>query len=1018
MQAEGTATNSEISRIISLLNAMPGAALAYDGDSLAFYFNARAAKWFGVKKFDRPIPSEVLAFELARLDEQYPITLAKTPWQRAWNGEIIEALELVLSCKGQAQRVILCESKLVEGISQQAGKVVITTMSDISPLREEFRHIAREHMQLSMILEGTEAGTWLWNIQTGEVQFNERWAQIAGYTLTELSPTSIDTWLSLAHPDDLARAEQVLNQHLSGEIAHYSAVCRMRHKDGHWVWIHDRGHVYQWDSDGKPLWMAGTHLDISSIRSTEEDARASHAYIQAIVDSSSDVAIIATDTQGLITIFNPGAERLLGYSETEMVGKLTPETFHLGEEIIARGMELSAEEGKDITGFDVFVYNARRDRTETRRWTYVCKSGEHRQVSLSVGTLRDEQHNVIGFLGMAIDLSAQLAAEEQARLAAQRFAGAFNSTAVGMALVSLEGRWMAVNDAICQMLGYTRDELLLTDFQTVSYPEDLENDLAQLQQLLAGEIPHYQMQKRYYRKNGQLIYAKLWVALVRDRSGDPLHFVSQVQNNTDEYFARQALQSSEARLRGLFNLSPVGISLMDYRSGRTLEVNDASIAPSGYTREEFLAKTDRELTPPEYAPLTQTAIEQLRTTGRFGPIEKEYIRKDGTRYPILVQGILMKDSTGNEVVWSLAEDISERKRLDRIKNEFVSTVSHELRTPLTSISGALALIVGGVLGEVSDDILAMLKIAASSSQRLHALVDDLLDMDKLLAGKMELKVQTQHLVPLLDEAISSMNTFALNHGVAIQRGSDIPVQIDVDGDRLIQILTNLLSNACKHSRAGEHVTLQHTQGPQSSVILSVIDQGTGIPPEFKTRIFQKFAQADTTDASEKKGTGLGLAICKELVDRMGGVMGYESQLDNGSHFWIRLPSAKIRMTLDRQTPRVLLVEGDKKLAKLVSLQVANRICLDLANNHTQAREKIAQQRYDLMLLDLGILNIEGETLLESLLLEQYEVPIVILSGYEIPAALAGNITAVIDQHDNKLPAILSILQTLLEPGEN
>ena len=1006
----------EHSQRAALLELIPNAVLAYDGNRDNFYLNSLAAQWFGIEHSTDPIKCSTLAIKVSTVSDPRPIQAEDTPWQRAWNGQKVQGLEVILNVGEQAPRFVLCQSNS-NANTYKSTSIVVVTMIDISTINADYQSLLRDRAQMRSIIEAMHAGTWQWNLQTGETSINERWAQIGGYSLEELSPITVETWSKFIHPDDLAESRRLLNDHVTGKTSHYSTVYRMKHKNGHWVWVQSRGRVYQRDIHGNPLWMAGTNIDVSNVRAAEEDARSIQANMQALIDASSDVAIIATDIDGLITVFNTGAEKLLGYSKEEIVGILSPAAFHLEKEVLARGRELSEAEGYEITGFDVFVHAARQNKSETRKWTYVCKSGEHRIVSLVVSAVRDDSKNITGFLGLAVDETAQHAAEEQALLAAQRFAGAFSSAAVGMALVSLEGRWMEVNDAICEMLGYNRDELLITDFQTLTHPDDLQNDLDLLNSLLRDEISNYAMEKRYYKKNGELIQAKLWVAIVRNRHGTPIHFVSQIQNITEEYLAKKALESSEARLRGLFDLSPVGISLMDYKTGKPIEANDALVAPTGYTREEFMTLTDRELTPREYAPLMKNAVEQLRTLGRFTPFEKEYIRKDGTRYPILAQGILMKDPTGREVVWSLAENISERKRLDQIKNEFVSTVSHELRTPLTSISGALSLVVSGVLGEVNEEVCEMLKIASKSSVRLSALVNDLLDMDKLLAGKMDLKIEQVDLLPLLDETISGISSFAQAHEVEIVQVEDTPMKIQTDGTRLIQVLTNLLSNACKHSKPGGKVELHHTAGPDDSVILSVVDHGEGIPKAFRSRIFQKFAQADGSDSSDKKGTGLGLAICKELIERMGGVIGYESHEDKGSHFWIRLPRARTKPNKENQKPVVLHVEDDVEFAKLVSIQIDNWVSMDLATDLAMANRKIRENHYDLILLDLFLPDGSGEALWESLHLSQADVPIVILSGHEVPRRLANNVAAVLVKDETTLPRIISTLQHIFEMGE-
>lgn len=1005
----------------SLLEANPTLAFAYHGDNKSFLLNEVAADSFGLDQGTFCIKESELMVTLTHIDDQTALAPEQTPWTKVWQGETINNIELRLHAPNNKLMVVLCSGKLLFDPESKAPLAAIITMTDITTQYENETKLEKNQHHLQMILDGTNAGTWEWNVQTGEMRFSAKWSELLGYSVEELSEMNIGKWKALHHPDDVGLSEESIKAHLRGDEPFYNATGRIKHKDGRWVWLQVRGRIYQWDDNNEPLWVAGIHLDVSSVRVFEDRARTSQSYVEAVINSSAEVSIIVTDTEGLITIFNPGAQALLGYSEDEIVGKQTPAILHLESEVIARSKELSAEHGIEISGFEVFAYNARNGIPETLKWTYVCKNGDHKRVSLSTSALIEEglesEKKVIGYIGIAIDETAQLAAEEQARMSTQRFAGAFDSTAVGMALVSLEGGWLVVNDALCSMLGYTREELIAIDFQTITHPDDLENDLTLLGQLLDGTIPNYSMQKRYYRKNGELIQALLWVAIVRDRNGDPVHFVSQIQNITEEFKARQQLVSSETRLRGLFDLSPIGIILMEYRTGKVLEANRAVIAPTGYSYEEFMELSDRDITPREHAQTMALAIEQLRTIGRYEPVEKEHIRKDGSRYPVLIQGILMTESDGREVVWSLIEDISDRKRLERIKDEFISTVSHELRTPLTSISGALSLIVGGVLGEVPDEILDMLQIAAKSSERLSQLVNDLLDMDKLLAGKMDLKLELIDLNPLINDAENAMQAFATANGVRIVSTGNLKMRVRTDSGRLLQVLSNLLSNACKHSNAGGQVELHHEAGPEDSIIISIIDHGKGIPKEFRSRIFQKFAQADASDTSDTPGTGLGLAICKEIIERLGGVIGYESTEGQGSHFWIRLPRAQTEFDFSQRTPRVLHVEDDEDFAQLMKLQVSNWVDMDLATDLTSAFEKIRLNHYDLILLDLFLPDGHGETLWETIHLSQPDIPIVILSGHEVPRKLADNVAAVLLKDEYSLSQVVSTLHNIFDMGE-
>lgn len=343
------------------------------------------------------------------------------------------------------------------------------------------------------------------------------------------------------------------------------------------------------------------------------------------------------------------------------------------------------------------------------------------------------------------------------------------------------------------------------------------------------------------------------------------------------------------KLSDLYVMSPVAITLNRFSDGVFLEANPALFQMLGYTPEEFSGLSYWDLTPNKYREDEQLQLQTLQQLGRYGPYEKHFVTKQGDWLPVLLNGVLITGSDGELQIWSIIQDISERKRSEQLKNEFVSTISHELRTPLTSISAALRMVLGGMLGEVPEKIHDMLSVAAKNSQRLTLLINDLLDMEKLLAGQMAFDLQPHSVSQLLTQAAQENKSFADQYNVIFRlQFVDENICIKIDNQRLQQVLSNFLSNAAKFSTEGSSVDLG-AELSDGKVRLMVRDYGQGIPVDFQKRLFQKFSQADASDARQRGGTGLGLAISKELVERMGGQIGFSSQEHQGSCFFAIFP---------------------------------------------------------------------------------------------------------------------------------
>ncbi len=292
-----------------------------------------------------------------------------------------------------------------------------------------------------------------------------------------------------------------------------------------------------------------------------------------------------------------------------------------------------------------------------------------------------------------------------------------------------------------------------------------------------------------------------------------------------------------------------------------------------------------------------------------------------------VQDYLVKGQIDTRGLLRAMRYAQERKRLERLKDDFVASVSHELRTPMTSICASLSLLVHNAVGEIPSPASRLIAIAHTNCQRLVRLVNDILDMEKMEAGQMPFHQERVVLHPLILQAIDANREMATSCGVQLRMRDAADIDdVKADPDRLIQVVTNLLSNAIKFSPQGSDVDVAVEQG-DGVLRLTVRDHGPGIPEDFKPRVFERFAQADTSDTRPRGGTGLGLSIVKQIVDRMGGDVGFTDAPGGGTVFHVSLPvwgAAAVRRPEPKTGPeglQVLLCHDDPDHALVVGQQL-------------------------------------------------------------------------------------------------
>ncbi len=461
------------------------------------------------------------------------------------------------------------------------------------------------------------------------------------------------------------------------------------------------------------------------------------------------------------------------------------------------------------------------------------------------------------------------------------------------------------------------------------------------------------------------------------------HIGTQLGRVVERTQAEAALHHSEAKTRALIEAVPDAI-LRIGMDAAVLDYKAASGDALAGLRSITVGGTIYDALPQEVAQQTMHYMWRALQTNTAQIFECAFGEERLRDYEVRVV-------VGNEEeALILLHDITERKNADRMKNEFISTVSHELRTPLTSIRGSLGLIAGGVTGPIPPQAKALIDIALNNSERLVRLINDILDIEKIESGKMTFEMKPQPLMPLVEAAIEANRAYGTQFGVTLRLVEGLPnATVEVDSDRLTQVLTNLISNAAKFSPLDETVDLTVAR-VHGRIRVSVTDHGPGISEEFQQRIFQKFAQADSSDTRQKGGTGLGLNIARAIVERLGGSISFQTTADAGTTFYFDLP--EWRATLrdageDARNPapqeRILICEDDHDIAtQLGALVAQGGFASDIATSAAEAKTLLAQNHYAAMTLNMLLPDKNGVSLIRELRGQPHtrDLPIIIVSA--------------------------------------
>jgi two-component system sensor histidine kinase/response regulator len=359
---------------------------------------------------------------------------------------------------------------------------------------------------------------------------------------------------------------------------------------------------------------------------------------------------------------------------------------------------------------------------------------------------------------------------------------------------------------------------------------------------------------------------------------------------------------AQNKFRMLFEQSPVGMALVLHETGEFLEVNNSVLESTGYTREEFLNLSYWDLTPREYEQQEIEQLETLNKTGSFGPNFKEYIRKDGTRYPLSISGALFVDVDGRKVVWGIIEDLSNRReqeliiknqneellRLNAAKDKFFSIIAHDLKNPFSAIIGSSDLLLQKASENNIQEIDRFARIINQSSKKALDLLLNLMDWSQIQTGRIKFEPENFDIHNLVEEATGLLGCNAEEKFISIRNNLTEKTMVHADKTMISIVLRNLISNALKYTNLKGLIEIS-SELQKDSIVISVKDNGVGIAEDVLDKLFQIDGVISTPGTQKEKGTGLGLILCREYLEQNKGEIWVQSEVNEGSTFYFSLP---------------------------------------------------------------------------------------------------------------------------------
>jgi PAS domain S-box-containing protein len=744
--------------------------------------------------------------------------------------------------------------------------------------------------------------------------YNQRWVNYTGMSIEQ----SIDWgWEPAIHPDDLSNCLEQWKRTIATECD-YELECRLkRASDGAYRWHlarafplrNHKGEVSNWvgaATDIEDQKQARHELERRVAERTAELIQA-HERLQSVLDGATNVSIIATDTAGVITVFNAGAENLLGYTSEELVGRHTPGMIHLESEVVARGLELTRELGKPVQGFDVLVERAKNGGHEEREWTYVCKDNSQLTLNLVVTALRNSTGNISGFLGVAMDVTARRNAEDSLRNSEDHFQLLVDAVEdYALLMLDAHGHVVTWNAGEERMKGYTAPEIIGKHFSCFYLPAAIESGHPDDELRIAAREGRYTEEGWLVRKDGSRFWAEIIIGAVYSADGDLRGFAKVTRDLTKRRAAEQQLRTSVRRLSLATDALHAGIWDWDI-------LTDAIVWDERMC-EIYGIPSDTQINYQLWAnalladdlPAAEATLQKVIATKSQASMQFRITRPNGSlRYIQAAEGAILDDAgqvvriiginidtTGRKFNEDLEQQVADRTLQLKAANyeleQFAYVASHDLKAPLRAINNSAKWLEEDLAEHLTDETREHISVLRGRAKRMEKLLDDLLEYARIGRATDNRYDETIKGDLLMEDVLSLLSL----EGFTVEVSPSF-ANIDVRRMPLQQILMNLIGNAIKHhhKKTGKVAVTVENEG--NFFAFAVKDDGPGIGAQFHEQVLEMFRTLRPRDQVE--GSGMGLAMVRKYIEVGGGTLRIESAPGQGSTFrftWPKRPQLR------------------------------------------------------------------------------------------------------------------------------